>query len=159
MPEGDALNTSGIKREEVDIPWEAPDPLPLSDVERIKEYLMEDPNVLFALLFGSVASGLQNLSKDAEPVIKARDIDIGIYFKNPPEGLELLEYINTLSDLAKRDVDIVVLNRASAFLRHQIMKNRVILVMKDRDAYTRFREKTISDYQEYRYISGMDRYA
>ncbi len=126
-------------------------------IEKIKEYLKEDPNVLFALLFGSVASVFDKGATDA--LIKAEDIDIGVYFKEPPEGLELLEYINNISNLVNENIDLVVLNRASPFLRHQIMKNRIVLVIKDRIAYRNFREKTISDYQEYRYISGMDRYA
>jgi len=125
------------------------------EIEKIKDYLQKDSNVLFAVLFGSVASALENKSL----VIKARDIDIGIFFRNPPSGLELLKYIDTLSELVRVDIDLVVLNNASPFLRHQIMKNRVVLVIKDRIAYTGFREKTISDYQEYRYISGMSRYA
>jgi len=134
--------------------------LPLSSfnskgIEKIKDYLQKDSNVLFAVLFGSVASALGNKSQ----AIKARDIDIGIFFRNPPSGLELLKYVDTLSELVRVDIDLVVLNNASPFLRHQIMKNRVVLVIKDRIAYTRFREKTISDYQEYRYISGMNRYA
>jgi predicted nucleotidyltransferase len=128
-------------------------------IEKIKEYLKEDPNVLFALLFGSIASAFDKGAFATDDLIKAEDIDIGIYFKAPPEGLELLEYINNISNLVNENIDLVVLNRASPFLRHQIMKNRIVLVIKDRIAYRNFREKTISDYQEYRYISGMDRYA
>jgi len=89
---------------------------------------------------------------------KISDIDTGIYFIQPPEGMDLLYLINTLSELAGREVDVVVLNNAPPFLRHQIMKNRVILTIKDMAAYTRFREKTISDYDEYKYISGMNVY-
>ncbi|NWF51816.1 MAG: nucleotidyltransferase domain-containing protein [Nitrospirae bacterium] len=138
---------------------------PISSIESekikmIKEYLMKDQNVLFAVLFGSVASALYvRIVSHLPSILKASDIDIGIYFKNPPEGLELLEYITAISELVNEDLDIVVLNKASPFLKHQIMKNRVILVMNDRLAYRQFREQTISDYQEYRYISGMDKYA
>jgi predicted nucleotidyltransferase len=121
----------------------------MNPIERLKQFLESDNNVLFAILFGSFAS---------ERKRKGSDMDIGIYFANPPEGLELLNLINTLSDIAGVDVDIVVLNKASAFLRHQVMKQKIPLVIKDRIAYRNFREKTISDYDEYKYISGMNVY-
>ncbi len=65
--------------------------------------------------------------------------------------------INKLSDLTGRDVDLVILNNASALLRHQVMKYREPLIIKDRNEYIRFRERTISDYDE-AYISGMNVY-
>lgn len=117
--------------------------------EKLKVFLGKDQNVVFALIFGSYAEGRQK---------KASDIDIGIYFVQPPEGIKLLTLINVLSELAGREVDVVVLNNAPPFLRHQIMKNRVILTIKDMAVYAKFREKTISDYDEYKYISGMNVY-
>lgn len=116
---------------------------------KTKDILEKDGNVVFAVLFGSAASG--KMRRDS-------DIDIGIFFKRPPTGLKLLSLMNAFSNTAGKDVHVVVLNSASAFLRHQVMKNRVVLAKKDDAAYTRFREKTISDYQEYKYISGMDVY-
>lgn len=114
--------------------------------QKLKIFLESESNIIFTLIFGSVATG--NLTKES-------DIDIGIYFKQPPEGLDLLNLINRLSNLAGRNVDVVVLNNASVFLRHQIMKNKIILMVKDRAVYTKFREKTLSDYDEYMYISGL----
>ena len=121
----------------------------MSSNEKLKVFLDKDQNVVFALIFGSYAEGRQK---------KASDIDIGIYFIQPPEGIKLLTLINVLSELAGREVDVVVLNNAPPFLKHQIMKNRVILTIKDMAVYAKFREKTISDYDEYKYISGMNVY-
>ena len=120
-----------------------------ADIMNVRKFLENNPNVVFAHLFGSAASGKQR---------KNSDIDIGIFFKRSPRGLVLLKLINRLSELAGADVDIVVLNKASAFLRHQVMKHRLKLTIKDRAAYVKFREKTISDYDEYKYISGMNVY-
>lgn len=117
---------------------------------KLQHFLKNDENVVFAVIFGSYASGKHK---------KGSDIDVGIFFRKPPEGLELFNFINRLSDLIDKDVDIVVLNKASAFIRHQIMKNKIVLVVKDRTIYRLFREKTISDYDEYKYISGMNAYA
>lgn len=121
----------------------------INPAPEISEALAKDPNILFALMFGSYAAGRQK---------KGSDLDIGIYFERPVEGLALLNLVSTLSELAGRDVDVVVLNKASAFLRHQVMKHRVTLLIKDRVVYTKFREKTIADYDEYKYISGINSY-
>jgi uncharacterized protein len=119
------------------------------EIEKLKNRLMADPNILFALVFGSYARGKEK---------PGSDLDLALYFENPPEGLELLEFISRLSDLMETEVDLVVLNRASAFLRHQIMKKCIRLFIKAPVRYRQFREKTIADYQTYKYVSGMDRY-
>ncbi|MBI4850137.1 MAG: nucleotidyltransferase domain-containing protein [Nitrospirae bacterium] len=120
-----------------------------SRLNMLKEFLSGDLHVSFAIVFGSYANGRQE---------KARDIDVAIYFTVVPEGIDSLNLINKLSDIAGRDVDLVVLNKASAFLRHQVMKTGVQLIIKDRPAYIKFREKTISDYDEYKYVAGMNKY-
>lgn len=119
------------------------------EIEKLKNRLMADPNILFALVFGSYARGKEK---------PGSDLDLALYFENPPEGLELLDFISRLSDFMKTEVDLVVLNRASAFLRHQIMKQCIRLFIKAPVRYRQFREKTIADYQTYKYVSGMDRY-
>ena len=118
-------------------------------VRKLTCFLERDTNVIFAVLFGSGAAG--TMKKDS-------DIDIGIFFKVPPEGLDFLGLISSLSDLAGKDVDVVVLNRSSAFLKHQVMKTKINLIIKDEDEFRKFREKTISDFDEYKYVSGMSVY-
>jgi uncharacterized protein len=113
------------------------------------EWLGEDDNVTFALIFGSFSKGRQKADSD---------LDIAIFFKTPPEGLDLLFYRSRLSELTGKEVDLTVLNRASAFLRHQVMKYGLLLLTKDRSIYGRFREKTIYDYQEYQFLAGMHVY-
>ena len=66
--------------------------------------------------------------------------------------------INELSDYTKKEVDLVVLNSASVFLRHQIMKHSVRLLVRDVIIYCKFREQTITNYNTYKFVSGMDRY-
>lgn len=112
---------------------------------RLKERLENDPNVKFALIFGSHARG------------KARsgsDLDLAVYFNRPPVGLEHLDLLSELSDLAGQEVDLVVLNRASSLLRHQVLKHRIPLCIKEQSVYTRFREKVMTDYNTYRYLVG-----
>lgn len=115
----------------------------------LKSFLHKDKNVLFAVLFGSIVN---------EQLKKESDIDIGIYFKTPLNGLDLLDYMTRLASFFDREIDLVVLNNSSPFLRHQVMKNKMNIIIKNENIYQRFREKTISDYDEYKYISGMDIY-
>lgn len=118
----------------------------MDPIKKLEKYLENEPNVVFAVMFGSEARGVHR---------KGSDIDIGIYFNKQPEGIELLQFVTLLSGLAGKDVDVAVLNTASAFLRHQVMKYKVPLIIKDKTIYRKFREKTISDYDEYKYISGL----
>lgn len=116
---------------------------------KLKTYFQEDPNVLFAFIFGSYAKG---------KLKKERDLDVAVFFKNPPEAVDLLHYTNKLSNLVRKEVHLVVLNNASSLLRHQVVKNGICLIKKDEVLYTRFREKIMTDYEEYKNVSGMSVY-
>lgn len=110
----------------------------------LKKFLEKDPNILFALVFGSAAEG--KLRNDS-------DIDVAVYIKKLLNPLEYLKLATELSEMIKREIHLVVLNEASPLLRHQIMKNNKILFIKDFDTYANFREKTMTDYDEYLYVS------
>ena len=116
---------------------------------RLKRFFENDNNVVFAMIFGSYAVGRQK---------KGSDVDVAVYFINPPQGMSLLNFINKLCEHVEKEVDLIVLNHASAFVRHQVMKNRLTVVIRDHLAYRRFREKTMTDYDEYKFISGMNLY-
>src|SRR4030042_2294948 len=95
---------------------------------KLTNLFLKDSNIIFAILFGSHVQKKQ----------KNSDIDVAIYFKKPPEGLKLLRLINMLSNQTGKEVDLVVLNDASAFLTHQVMKYGIPLTIKDRNIYGRF---------------------
>jgi len=124
-------------------------PVQSKPVRLVADQLKKDANVDFGLLFGSQKTGRQKAGSD---------LDIAVLFKTPPEGMALLHYINTLSELTGAEIDLSVLNQASAFMRHQVFKTGVPLLIKDPVIYRRFREKTITDYQEFKYVSGMPNY-
>jgi predicted nucleotidyltransferase len=118
-------------------------------LSKLKELLNYDSTVSFVFIFGSYVRKRQK---------GASDIDIAIYFNKPPDGIDLLHLINKLSDLTGKNVDLIVLNSASAFLRHQVMKHGIPLIIKDKTTYRQFREKTICDCDEYKFVSGMNIY-
>ncbi len=116
---------------------------------KLKTYLKDDPNVQFAFMFGSYVKGKHK---------RESDLDVAVFFKNPPEGLHLFDYVNKLSNMLRKEVHLVVLNNASPMLKHQIVKYGIRLIKKDGSLYTRFREKTMTDYEEYKNVSGMSIY-
>lgn len=61
------------------------------------EFLQSDENVLFAIVFGSFAKGKAG---------RHSDLDIAIYFKKPPEGVNILDYIHKLSERASIEVHL-----------------------------------------------------
>lgn len=114
-------------------------------LERLRELFKEDDNLLFAFLFGSHAEGTAR---------RGSDVDIAVYFRQPPQGAGKLAAIDALSEAAGLDVHLAVLNEASALLRHQVLKHGVPVIIKDRETYYRFRERTMADYDEYKFVSG-----
>jgi uncharacterized protein len=90
--------------------------------------LEDNPRVVFAYLFGSVARGKQTLFSD---------IDIALYFS---EGVDFVsEKLNILGklidDLETDDVDLVVLNTAPLPLQARVLRHREVLV--DRNPHLR----------------------
>ncbi|VEN72878.1 conserved hypothetical protein [Candidatus Desulfarcum epimagneticum] len=117
--------------------------------EKLKNKISRDPNIRFALVFGSRAAGTHR---------KNSDLDVALYFESPPEGLGLLEMVHEYSEHMGVETDIVILNRASAFLRHHALKHGVRLWIADPDLFRAFREKTMIDYDMYLRVSGMGQY-
>ncbi len=116
------------------------------EIERLKEALLNNRNICFALVFGSYAKGRPNENSD---------IDLGLYFYTPPEGLDILGQINDLSQYTQKEIDLIILNKASPFLRHQVMLNCIRLFIHDPVIYREFREKTITDFLIYKYVSDL----
>ncbi len=81
-------------------------------ISKIKDYLERDENIIFAYIFGSYATRAQR---------KQSDIDIALYFNKPPHGVDILKFVNKLSNLVAKEIHLVILNTASPFLKHQVM--------------------------------------
>ena len=122
------------------------------EIKRLRQYLQNRNDVSFAMVFGSFAKGKER---------KDSDLDVAIFFREDavPQGFDVLVLEQKLSDAAGREVDLAVLNSAGVFLRHQIQNCHSMLLLHDRIAYCRYREKTMRDYDEYRYLSGVKTYA
>ena len=63
---------------------------------------------------------------------------------------------NTLSELNGAEVDLAVFNRASAFMRHQVCQDRVLLLIQGLGQFTRGSGKRQFGLPVgFKYVSGM----
>jgi predicted nucleotidyltransferase len=117
-------------------------------LESMKTYLEGRDDIAFAFLFGSAARG---------KVRREGDVDIAVYFK--PEKEVEWEAFNKaykgenrialdLERLLKKEVDLVVLNRARAVIADEIIRKGKPLIIKDRGIFLDFL-CIISDEAEY----------
>ncbi len=120
-----------------------------NSISRLRDLLSKDGNVLLAFIFGSLAANRQRNNSD---------IDIAVLYENPPSGFEILYEIDKLSKSAGADIHLAILNNASPLLKHQVMKNKINLVVKDEKLFGKFRENIMSQYEEYKYVSGLGKY-
>lgn len=92
-------------------------------LNEIQMYFDGEPDVLLAYLFGSaVAGGVTPMS----------DVDLAVQVRPKPEALSLLQRQLALSrDLAEfsaeREIDVVLLNRASPLLRYEVAERGVLI--------------------------------
>ncbi len=114
----------------------------------LKNYFEERNDVAFAFLFGSSVKG---------KVRKEGDIDVAVYFW-PEKELEWEEFGKTfdgearigldLEKLLKKEVDLVVLNRARAILADEIVREGSPIIIKDKGIFWDFM-CIVSDEAEY----------
>jgi predicted nucleotidyltransferase len=117
-------------------------------LDLLKDYLEDRKDVAFAFLFGSAARG--KLRKEG-------DIDIAIYFW-PEKDIEWeasdrrykgeSSIALDLERLLKKEVDLVVLNRARAVLADEIVRKGKPIIIKDRGIFMSFL-CIVSDEAEY----------
>lgn len=109
---------------------------------------MSDHDALFAYIFGSVVKATAHSNSD---------VDIAVYFANIAEGSKgdiqaVDKQINTaliLEPIAKRPVDVVVLNRASIDLRQNILLHGRLLFCRDQAVHKHFKLQQLRDYQDF----------
>lgn len=115
------------------------------DKAKLINILQKYNGIAAAVLFGSQATQQANLESD---------IDIALLYdaNSIPDGMELLQFKQDLSDQMQQDVDIIVLNEASPIIAMQAIKHGVPLFLRDKKAYDRFEIKLITDYADVKYM-------
>lgn len=102
--------------------------------------LKDNPQIIFAYIFGSYAKGKAK---------EGSDLDIAVWVKEPVDKLEL---ITALGEAVHKEVDVVILNTAPPLLRHQVMRYGRVLFCKDRKELVRFKVWTMKEYEDFRWL-------
>jgi len=97
-------------------------------VQIVKSYCEKEKDILFGFLFGSCVSGKSCLESD---------IDVALYLKYQDDKLQD-KIQDELEKLLKREVDLVILNRAPSTLAWNILRKGIPIGIKDRGVYLDF---------------------
>jgi len=114
---------------------------PNVDLARMTATLAEQPDIVVAYLFGSVARGQANTMSD---------VDIAILLQ---KGLDeetmlarQLAILVALEEMADREVQVTILNRASPFFTYQVIKEGMRLYERDKAERVEFEVRAMKEY-------------
>jgi predicted nucleotidyltransferase len=121
------------------------------DIKRVIRYFKNRDEVSTLYIFGGFGKGRKT---------KESDIDVAVLIdesKLKKKGFELLKrkYYAASPTFSMRPVDIVILNTAPPFLKHQVLKTGRILFDRNRKLRVRFTEKAITEYLDYKPIEDI----
>jgi len=103
------------------------------DIQRIKNYLSKQPDVILAYLFGSVARGKADSLSD---IVFAVLLEDGL---SPETYLERqLQILIDLDQLTKQNAQVILLNRASPMLAYQVIRDGGLLFERSREEKANF---------------------
>jgi uncharacterized protein len=100
-------------------------------IQKLKDYFKNRDDVAMAFLFGSQSNGTATATSDW---------DVGVYFFDDHDKRSAVR--NDIETIVGSEVDIVVLNSASARIAWPIISTGDALVIKDHDVYMRAVERT-----------------
>jgi uncharacterized protein len=114
-----------------------------STIDALREFFARDPHgCMTVYLFGSRAR---------DDYRESSDVDVAVLWERVPEdpmdalGLGLKV---DLEDLLQREVDVVVLNRASVDVAQRVIRDGVIILDRDRAARIRWEVDTRTEFLE-----------
>ncbi len=121
------------------------------DINRIIRYFKSRDEVSALYLFGSAAR---------DRVTNDSDIDIAVlinekFLKRKSFDHLINNYYNVSPSFSLRSVDIVILNSASPYLKHHILKTGEILFDRNRKLRVAFTTRTIIEYIDFRPLEVM----
>ncbi len=109
-------------------------------IERAADLIDERLAPAAILLFGSLARGAAR---------EASDVDFGVLLgRRPPEPLAIADLVAELEGLARRSVDLVVLDQASPILCMEVLRSHRVLRRRDPEALEAFTARTLLMYDD-----------
>lgn len=108
-------------------------------IKKAREILLQNKAIVFAYVFGSYVQN--KIRKDS-------DIDLAIYLEDELGTYEYLELKMLLSEAFNREVDLVILNKATPLLKYEIYKNNILLFSNDKAVENKYKIKTLFEYND-----------
>jgi len=110
--------------------------------EKLRDVLLADDRIAYALLFGSTARG------DTTPFSDV-DVAIGLRSGVKLDAHDIGGLVVDLERAAGREVDLVILNGAPPGLAYRVFRDGRVLVEKDRKARVERQVRAILDYLDF----------
>ena len=117
-------------------------------ITKIATFAGAHPEISAVYLFGSHAAGHAR---------SRSDVDLGILFAKNVDGFKRVNMETQISNLLKKDVDLVDMRKSSPFLRHQVYKHGVFIYQDGSDYPFLFRANSIRDYLDTDYIRKINK--
>ncbi|MFH1491704.1 MAG: nucleotidyltransferase domain-containing protein [Pseudomonadota bacterium] len=113
--------------------------------------LRQVPSVLAAYLFGSTAAGIER---------EGSDVDIAVYLDEKLNSSRMMEVrfhlLDIFGSLYDREVDVVVLNRASLKMIHQVLYHGELIYDRDPERTLAFALQRQKEYFDFKYYIDKD---
>jgi predicted nucleotidyltransferase len=120
-------------------------------MEILKKTLAERDEIEFAYLFGSHAKGTAGQLSDIDIAVYVKDKTLSLK-KQYPYGYKAALAAELMRILKTNDVDIVVLNEAKPFLRHQVIKYGRLLKCVNEELRVMFWVDTLQRYDDAKWL-------
>ena len=117
-------------------------------VDSIRDRLLRDPRIAYALVFGSGARGSMHPQSDL-------DVAIGLATGVSLDILQTGALVADLERVAGRAVDLVILNEAPPALAYRIFRDGVTLVERDHHAFADRKARAVLEYLDFRPLEDL----
>jgi hypothetical protein len=117
-------------------------------VDALRHALEGEPDIAYAMLFGSGARGTEHTGSDADVAV-----ELAAGAARDPQTLGRL--VARLESAAGRPVDLVLLDEAPAPLAYRIFRDGRVLVERDRAALVARKARAILDYLDFRPVEEL----
>lgn len=118
---------------------------PIEPTQPISSYFAAKPEIIAAYLFGSQAAGTQRAFSDVDIALIADPGQIDTVIQNRQR------YMLALSRKLRKDLHLVVLNRAGETLTAQVLKKGRCLVVNDRRRLMLFKMRALTQIADFGY--------
>ncbi|RAK12656.1 uncharacterized protein YutE (UPF0331/DUF86 family) [Halanaerobium saccharolyticum] len=103
--------------------------------ENVADFLKKEANVRLAYIFGSYGTKYQNTDSD---------LDLAVFFDDPPEILEQMELAARLElELGKYDIDLINLNNVKLDFKYEVVKGGELIYSRDEIETAEFKEEVL----------------